>query len=360
VCVLTPPSARRFTDPAALERQTGHPVRSEYKNPGEPDVLPDPDAVIVAPATVNTINKWAAGICDTLALGILVEAIGKRLPIVALPSTNHAHAAHPAFTENLGKLRSWGVSVLFGLGIDGHGGRNAQPTDASSPGPATRSGAAMPEGSPRTVLVTGGGTGIGRAIATAFAGQGDRVTITGRRAAPLEEAAASLGAAWVAFDASDPAAVCAALDQLPQTVAVLVNNAGGNTDFDRAAPDANDLAGLAAAWQANLDANLLSAVLMTAALTPRLEPDGRIVTLGSIAARRGAGSYGAAKAAVEAWTADVAAELGPRGITANVVSPGVTLGSEFFRGRLTDERARRLVAETKTGAREILPTWPRR
>jgi 3-oxoacyl-[acyl-carrier protein] reductase len=124
------------------------------------------------------------------------------------------------------------------------------------------------EASPRNVLVTGGGTGIGRAIAAAFAGQGDRVTITGRRAAPLEEAAASLGAAWVAFDASDPAAVSAALDQLPQAVGVLVNNAGGNTDFDRAAPDANDLAGLAAAWQANLDANLLSAVLMTAALTP--------------------------------------------------------------------------------------------
>lgn len=117
VCVLTTPSGRRFTDTAALERQTGHPVRSEYKNPGEPDVLPEPDAVIVAPATVNTINKWAAGICDTLALGILVEAIGKRLPIVALPSTNEAHAAHPAFTENIGKLRSWGVSVLFGPGV---------------------------------------------------------------------------------------------------------------------------------------------------------------------------------------------------------------------------------------------------
>ena len=117
VCVLATPSARRFTDTAALERQTGHPVRSEYKNPGEPDVLPDPDAVIVAPATVNTINKWAAGICDTLALGILVEAIGKRLPIVALPSTNQAHAAHPAFTENIGKLRSWGVSVLFGVDV---------------------------------------------------------------------------------------------------------------------------------------------------------------------------------------------------------------------------------------------------
>jgi phosphopantothenoylcysteine synthetase/decarboxylase len=114
VCVLTTPSGRRFADVEGLERLTGHPVRSEYKDPGEPDVLPEPDAVIVAPATVNTINKWAAGICDTLALGILVEAIGKGLPLVALPFSNHAHAAHPAFTENVAKLRSWGVTVLFG------------------------------------------------------------------------------------------------------------------------------------------------------------------------------------------------------------------------------------------------------
>jgi phosphopantothenoylcysteine synthetase/decarboxylase len=114
VCVLTTPSGRRFADVAGLEELTGHPVRSVYKDPDEPDVLPPPDAVIVAPATVNTINKWAAGICDTLALGILVEAIGKRLPVAALPFTNRAHAAHPAFTDNIAKLRSWGVTVLFG------------------------------------------------------------------------------------------------------------------------------------------------------------------------------------------------------------------------------------------------------
>jgi phosphopantothenoylcysteine synthetase/decarboxylase len=113
-CVLTTPSGRRFADIPALERVTGHPVRSEYKNPGEPDLLPDADAIILAPATVNTINKWAAGICDTLALGILVEAIGKKLPIVAVPSTNRAHAGHPALAENIAKLRSWGVTVLLG------------------------------------------------------------------------------------------------------------------------------------------------------------------------------------------------------------------------------------------------------
>jgi phosphopantothenoylcysteine synthetase/decarboxylase len=114
VCLLATPSATKFLDTEALERQTGHPVRHDYKDPSDPDVLPEPDAIIVAPTTVNTINKWATGICDTLALGILVEAIGKKLPVVALPFTNYAHAMHPAFGENIEKLRSWGIRVLYG------------------------------------------------------------------------------------------------------------------------------------------------------------------------------------------------------------------------------------------------------
>lgn len=113
VCVLTTPLARRFVDVDGLAELTGHPVRSEYKHPDEPDVLPPADAVIVAPATVNTINKWAAGICDTLALGILVEGIGLGLPMAAVPSSNRAHTSHPAFVEAIAKLRSWGVAVLW-------------------------------------------------------------------------------------------------------------------------------------------------------------------------------------------------------------------------------------------------------
>lgn len=201
----------------------------------------------------------------------------------------------------------------------------------------------------RDVVVTGGGTGIGYAIAARFVAAGDRVTITGRRADVLGAAAARLPARPVVFDAADPAGVTAALPDLPDRVDVLVNNAGGIPDPPGGPPEPGDLAGLAAAWQADLAANLFTAVLVTAGLEPRLADHARVVTLGSIAARRGGGSYGAAKAAVEAWTADLAARLGPRGITANVVSPGLVLQTEFFGGRLTEERTRRLVGETRTG-----------
>jgi phosphopantothenoylcysteine synthetase/decarboxylase len=127
-CLVATPSAIRFFSAHDLRELTGHPVRSDYKAPDDPDVLPDPDAIVVAPATVNTINKWGAGICDTLALGILVESIGKKLPVVALPFTNYAQAAHPAFEDNIGKLRSWGVRVLYGPDVyplhePGTGGR---------------------------------------------------------------------------------------------------------------------------------------------------------------------------------------------------------------------------------------------
>jgi phosphopantothenoylcysteine synthetase/decarboxylase len=114
VCVITTPDGRHFVDAAALAAATGYPVRSSFKFPGDLDVLPDPNAIIVAPATVNTITKWSLGIADTLALGLLVESQGKGLPIVAVPFTNTAMAAHPAFLDSIDRLRRWGVSVVFG------------------------------------------------------------------------------------------------------------------------------------------------------------------------------------------------------------------------------------------------------
>ncbi len=114
VCVITTPDGRKFIDAPALADQTGFPVRSHFKNPGDRDVLPEADAIVVAPATVNTVNKWACGIADTLALGTLIEGYGLGLPIVVMPYTNTAMAAHPAFRESLHRLRAWGVQVLFG------------------------------------------------------------------------------------------------------------------------------------------------------------------------------------------------------------------------------------------------------
>ena len=202
----------------------------------------------------------------------------------------------------------------------------------------------------RQIVVTGGGTGIGRAVAEAFAARGDQVVIAGRRKDVLEEAAAQLGPLVrpIALDASDPVQVEAALDVFPDRVDVLVNNAGGNTDIG--APSPSGLAALAEAWRANLDANVLSAVLVTTALRPRLVAGGAVVSVSSIAAHRGgSGSYGAAKAAVEAWNLTLAQELGKDRITANVIAPGYIEATEFFRGGMTEQRRRTLVAQTTNG-----------
>ena len=113
VCVIATPSAMKFLDPSQMAALTGHPVRSDYKQPDDPDILPPPDAFAVAPATFNTINKLAAGISDTLALGLLNEAIGTGLPIIAVPFPNQKLARHPAFTASITALRSWGVHLIF-------------------------------------------------------------------------------------------------------------------------------------------------------------------------------------------------------------------------------------------------------
>jgi phosphopantothenoylcysteine decarboxylase len=112
VCLIATPAAARWLDLPALETATGHPVRTGYKLPGEPDVLPPPDAIAVVPATFNTVNKWAAGIADTLVLGLLTEAVGMDVSIVAVPWINAAQARHPAFDRSVGVLRAVGVTVV--------------------------------------------------------------------------------------------------------------------------------------------------------------------------------------------------------------------------------------------------------
>lgn len=198
----------------------------------------------------------------------------------------------------------------------------------------------------RTVLVTGGGTGIGRAVAARFVAAGESVVITGRRTDVLQKAAAELGDVVTAVrcDHTSPDELAALVDALPSTVDVLVNNAGGNTDF--AATDPTNLTEFAESWRTNLDANLVSAALTTHALDALLAPGGAVVHIGSIAADKGAGSYGAAKAGLASWNVGLARDLGARDITTNVVAAGYIQETEFFRDRLTDTRRETLISDT--------------
>ena len=115
VQVVATPAALAFIDAAAIESRTGSPVRSQYSAPGSPRSKV-PDAVIVAPATYNTICKWAFGTSDTYALGILAEMTGMGLPVVVLPYVNAALAARAPFRRAVESLRNEGVHILLGPG----------------------------------------------------------------------------------------------------------------------------------------------------------------------------------------------------------------------------------------------------
>ena len=114
-CVATPAAVEHFLDIPTLEDLTGHQVRTTYREPGD-EPLPRADGVIVAPATYNTINKWAGGAADTYALNQLAELTGLGLPIVVLPFVNEALAANPIFGRSVNELRQTGVRVLYGPG----------------------------------------------------------------------------------------------------------------------------------------------------------------------------------------------------------------------------------------------------
>ncbi|MEU4803077.1 flavoprotein [Actinosynnema sp. NPDC023587] len=126
-CVATPAAVEHFLALDKLEHLTGHPVRTGYQRQGQA-ALPRADAVIVAPATYNTINKWAAGIADTYVLTQLAELTGLGVPIAVLPFVNTALAANAVLDRSISALRAAGVKVLFGEGgfqphPPRHGGR---------------------------------------------------------------------------------------------------------------------------------------------------------------------------------------------------------------------------------------------
>lgn len=200
----------------------------------------------------------------------------------------------------------------------------------------------------RIVVVTGGSRGIGRAVAARFAADGDDVVITGRDEERLAKAAGEIGARAQRCDATVAADVEALAAVVGNRLDVLVNMAGENPDTYDPLPLDAPLDAVAQRWRTNLDLNLMTAVLTTQAFRPVLAEGGAVVNVGSIGAELARGSYGAAKAAVAAWTVGLSSILGPRGITVNTVSPGPVLDTDFFRGTLSDERAATFAAETHT------------
>jgi phosphopantothenoylcysteine synthetase/decarboxylase len=110
--VILTPVAATWVDVHALAAVTGNPVRVHPRLPDEQDPLPNADAVLAAPLTFNTINKWAAGISDTLALGLLNELLVGGPPIVAAPCAKRALSAHPSYGQSLNMLTSADVTVV--------------------------------------------------------------------------------------------------------------------------------------------------------------------------------------------------------------------------------------------------------
>jgi len=172
----------------------------------------------------------------------------------------------------------------------------------------------------RTALVTGGGRGLGRAIARSLSQDGWRVAVTGRDAAVLDEAVAA-GDAHLALpgDATDRDAVVVAVAQAqPDLVVANVGRFGTGGPLWESDPDD---------WWRDVEVNLRGVQLALWAALPAMvaRGSGRVVALGSgfgnTSAAHGSG-YGVSKAAVHRLVESVAAELAGTGVTAFSVSPG--------------------------------------
>ena len=177
-----------------------------------------------------------------------------------------------------------------------------------------------------TVLVTGGGRGIGRAIALAFAAPGSTVAIASRTRAELDDTGAAIRkrgaeAVLLTVDVTDETSVAngfKALRDAAARVDVLVNNAGVGGGQPIHKTDT-------ASWRRILDTNVWGTFLVTRQAAPLLSDGGRVVNISSVLGRFGVPGYTAycaSKHAVIGFTRALALELAERHITVNAICPG--------------------------------------
>jgi NAD(P)-dependent dehydrogenase (short-subunit alcohol dehydrogenase family) len=180
----------------------------------------------------------------------------------------------------------------------------------------------------RGAVVTGGGRGIGAAIARALAAEGARVVVAARTAAEVERVAQSIVdsgglAGATTCDVTDPTSVDALFDAAEERLGatdILVNNAGIAHSALVTRTTLDD-------WRRILDVNATGTFLCTRAFLPAMMERGwgRVVNVASVAGLAGdrfISAYAAAKHAVVGFTRSVAAEAGPHGVTVNAVCPG--------------------------------------
>ena len=210
----------------------------------------------------------------------------------------------------------------------------------------TEFGEAMLSG--RHALISGGGSGIGAAIARRLAGQGAIITLVGRRAAPLAKLAAEIpGAVAVSGDVTDASsvkAIFAAAHAASGTIDILVNNAGAaeSTPFQKLTTES---------WRRMMAVNLDALFAMTQGAIADLHAaaDGRIVTIASTAGVKGypyTVAYCAAKHGAIGFTRALAADLARTSITVNAVCPG------FTDTAMVDDAVARIVEKTGRGTEE--------